>query len=768
MVTLPCYAMRHARRFRSALAIWAVLTTSLGFYVTLLYMISEQHSPPPGQDPGPARWDQPGKQLGLHPTAVVLSAPWLRVVLEASGPAQNLGYRSIEVTDPDPNRKPAAAPLQPEHALFSVELSGGTVLDSDMFEQTAVRQPSTGLVEVTMTSSQHGLEAVWRCELSSTGRYGRATVTISAGPTPLAAPTVEISGRNGAGSAWRLYTLRVPGPAATAAGARATGTVQGCPVVFDSAGLYWGTEHPMSNATVTLADPGGVASFMPLYGRELAARPLTVAAGFGGFRTGQLRRDFMRYLEASRPTRWRQWLHYNSWYQLRRPGGSESQTLVAGAEDELNAENLLRVAGEYKKNLLAAAPELRFRGFLLDDGWDDYTTLWKVHSGFPGGFRTVSDQLEGMGLGGIGVWLSPWGGYNVARSKRMEYGQAEGFEINKNGFSLAGPKYFDRFLETCSEFVRVHGARFFKFDGIAGGFVTSGPPPEFASDVFGLFELIRKLREIDPELFINLTVGTWPSPYFLFFADSIWRGDADTGGWGRGRKKQRWITYRDMTVHKLVVSRSELYPITSLMLHGIVLGDVDGFATQVGFESKLQQELRLWDWSCEVWSFFATGTNLQELYLTPRLMDRRLWAVVTAAASWAAATAEVLQDNHWIGGSPGADEVYGYAGWDEVKKRGVISVRNPQSKTARFKITPCSHLELPPSPGQRWSCSARLRWGEPNPEHLADSTLRINLELPLLAGDTLRADTNPGDDAGWELRLAPHQLVIYELSCALG
>ena len=44
----------------------------------------------------------------------------------------------------------------------------------------------------------------------------------------------------------------------------------------------------------------------------------------------------------------------------------------------------------------------------------------------------------------------------------------------------------------------------------------------------------------------------------------------DTGGWGGGRKKQRWITYRDMTVHKLVVSRSELYPLNSLMLHGIV------------------------------------------------------------------------------------------------------------------------------------------------------------------------------------------------------
>ena len=64
-----------------------------------------------------------------------------------------------------------------------------------------------------------------------------------------------------------------------------------------------------------------------------------------------------------------------------------------------------------------------------------------------------------------GVWLSPWGGYSYARGQRMIYGHRNGFETNKNGFSLAGPKYFKRFLETCSEFISVHGARFFKFDG---------------------------------------------------------------------------------------------------------------------------------------------------------------------------------------------------------------------------------------------------------------------------------------------------------------
>jgi hypothetical protein len=37
-------------------------------------------------------------------------------------------------------------------------------------------------------------------------------------------------------------------------------------------------------------------------------------------------------------------------------------------EDELNAPNLLRVATAYKDELLSRAPDLRFQGFLLDDG----------------------------------------------------------------------------------------------------------------------------------------------------------------------------------------------------------------------------------------------------------------------------------------------------------------------------------------------------------------------------------------------------------------
>jgi len=57
--------------------------------------------------------------------------------------------------------------------------------------------------------------------------------------------------------------------------------------------------------------------------------------------------------------------------------------------------------------------------------------------------------------------------------------------------------------------------------------------------------LIGRLREQEPNLFINLTTGTLPSPFWLRYADSIWRGGGDHDFDGVGSWRQKWITYRD-------------------------------------------------------------------------------------------------------------------------------------------------------------------------------------------------------------------------------
>lgn len=417
-------------------------------------------------------------------------------------------------------------------ALFSVGFTSTSdqapyILSSNDFEIENVERPRPQSLVLHMKWTDYHIAASWRCTIDK----GIATVAldIQSDVAPLEVPHENSHELSHTVDFVDLFTV----PTSTAH--RVAGSVQGCPMVFDTLQLWFGIEHPMSNISSAWVQ-GQVTARMPLYGRGLDKYPVALTAAFGAYKGNQLRRTFSNYLETIRAQKWRQWLHYNSWYQLRR---AERMKDVSGfrKEDEMTEENVRRVMSEFRENLIEPANIDGFRGFLLDDGWDNYDTLWEVDTKeFPNGFRSLVKYAAQSRLGSIGVWLSPWGGYEQPRVHRERYGRKQGFETNKNGFSLAGPKYFNRFLRTAADFVKNEGVTFFKFDGIAGGFVTSGPPREFVGDVFGLFELVKRLRQLKDGLFINLTVGTWPSPYLLTVADSIWRGDLDTGGWGHGSR----------------------------------------------------------------------------------------------------------------------------------------------------------------------------------------------------------------------------------------
>ena len=96
----------------------------------------------------------------------------------------------------------------------------------------------------------------------------------------------------------------------------------------------------------------------------------------------------------------------------------------------------------------------------------------------------------------------------------------------------------------------------------------------FDSDFAAAIYLIGELRALKPDLYINLTTGTYPSPFWLRYADSIWRGGEDHDFLGVGPKREQWITYRDADTYEHVVLRGPLYPLNSLMLHGIIYAKI--------------------------------------------------------------------------------------------------------------------------------------------------------------------------------------------------
>ena len=91
---------------------------------------------------------------------------------------------------------------------------------------------------------------------------------------------------------------------------------------------------------------------------------------------------------------------------------------------------------------------VRLQCFLWDDGWDDPTTLWQVDKqNFPRGFAPLVEAAKKY-HSRLGVWMSPWGGYGDTKTKRVEQGRKQGFETVGPNFSMAGPNYYRRFLET--------------------------------------------------------------------------------------------------------------------------------------------------------------------------------------------------------------------------------------------------------------------------------------------------------------------------------
>jgi hypothetical protein len=279
--------------------------------------------------------------------------------------------------------------------------------------------------------------------------------------------------------------------------------------------------------------------------------------------------------------------------------------------------------------------------------------------------------------------MSPWGGYGKPKQQRVAAGRAAGFETVQNGFALSGPKYYAAFRDTCFKFLRDYGVNQFKFDG-TGNADRVVPGSSFDSDFAAAIHLIGELRALKPDLYINLTTGTYPSPFWLRYADSIWRGGEDHEFLGVGPKREQWITYRDADTYEHIVLLGPLYPLNSLMLHGMIYAR----------HAKNLDTDPQGDFKNEVRDYFGNGTQLQEMYITPSLLSTDNWDTLAEAAAWSRANADVLVDTHWIGGDPALLEVYGWASWSP--KKAILVLRNPSDKPQEIALNVAKAFELPP------------------------------------------------------------------------
>jgi hypothetical protein len=528
--------------------------------------------------------------------------------------------------------------LSGQPTVTRIELKPGTARVADGI---------SGMKITANLVSANGLVVHWNAELRDGSSYVRQSIQLEN-----KAKTVPLYGVE-------MQDVKLPD-------ARTVGLCPGSPVV--GAGLFLGVEMPGSQNDID-ADGARIG-----FGCMLEISPVQsyeFGSVTGVFATGQLRRSFLFYIERERARRSSPFLHYNDWYDL---GYS------------VTAPKLIDAATRFD-NELVKKRGVPVMSYLIDDGWDDPAkALWTENPvTFPQGFAGVKSKMHAMNSH-MSVWISPLGGYGGA-DERTADARKMGLIPPNGKLDFSYPAYKAWFQNRCLQLMREDGVNAFKWDK-AG----DGVSPHFMA----LLDIAENLRKANPNLFINVTVGTWPSPFWLNHIDSTWRnGSADVGWAGKGDDREKWLTYRDGYCHRLFVEAAPLYPLNSVMHHGIVNGRFFQGKRVGATGPHLKNEAR---------SYFANGTSLQELYITPSMMTAEAWDEVADAAKWAHRNADVLVDSHWVGGDPLKLEPYGYAAWSPQK--GTLMVRNPDDGPREIDLDAATVFDLPATAARRYSLTS--------------------------------------------------------------
>ncbi len=610
----------------------------------------------PGMTPGAAKAEQAATKLTLK--NAVISADWTAadgVLAPDTLTGQSQAGRPLfKLKTSEGELDSSAFKLVGAPKLVSVPAKPGAPRACDRFAGKAF--------VAKLRHEASGLTVDWRALLRDGSNYVRQEFIISGTkPTELASLTLQ---------------------SVSVTGAKQAGTVPGSPVTAGD--LFFGTELPMTkNAVNGEGFTSGFECKLPV--KPGASFSFGTVAGISP--AGQMRRGFQYYLERERARAATPFLHFNGWYDM---GTNVTEANLAKAITGFG-EELVKKRG------------VKLDSFVLDDGWDDSrTTFWGFDKKkLPNGLKPSRDLAAKYGSR-LGIWISPLGGYGEA-PMRIENARKLGVvEQDSKNLNLAFEPYYNWYRDKSLELMRKEGANYFKWDK-AG----DGVSPHFMA----LLRIARELHAADPELYMNVTVGTWPSPFWLNHIDCTWHGGADVFWEGKGDIRERWITYRDNSNFNSVQKRGPLYPLNSIMLHGVVLGRHYQAKDVSSAGNDLKNEVR---------SFFATGTMMQELYLTPDMMSQTGWDLVAESAKWARLNAPTLADAHIFGGQPakhlgrvkdadgkpmnGPDgrelhnydvNPYGYASWSS--KKSIIMVRNPDEKPRDLTFDVAAALELPES-----------------------------------------------------------------------
>ncbi|HLX12186.1 MAG TPA: hypothetical protein VKS81_05185, partial [Bacteroidota bacterium] len=199
---------------------------------------------------------------------------------------------------------------------------------------------------------------------------------------------------------------------------------------------------------------------------------------------------------------------------------------------------------------------------------------------------------------------------------------------------------------------------------------------------------VQAVRAKDPKIFLNITSGTWLSPWWVKYANTIWMQGADYGYADVPSISPRdaAITYRDFVLYDDFHNQNQWFPISNLMTHGIIKGNLEMLG---GKEEPLDK------FTNEVLLYFARGVAMWELYISPDILNDGEWDALGQAMQWARDRFPTLTSTEMIGGDPTKGQTYGYVHYNGT--HGVIAVRNPLITENSLRVPLASSLGLDPN-----------------------------------------------------------------------
>ncbi|MGC8595549.1 MAG: hypothetical protein ACP5MI_08095 [Candidatus Kryptoniota bacterium] len=448
----------------------------------------------------------------------------------------------------------------------------------------------------------------------------------------------------------------------------------GQPVFFND--IFLGLEYPTAENVISGSELriGYVVGKTVVHNQYLTHKAIIGCS----LSKATLESTFMKYIKTIEPNEVRPYLLYNSWYDLRNPAIAGNDSIGI-----MNEANVLRTITSFKKELYDKY-QISLDAFVLDDGWDKYESFWGIDSSrFPEGFNSIVDSLKSIKTK-LGLWASPFGGYSN-RDLRVNWGSKHGFETTGNFYCLAGTKYDSSFRNIMTHYAQEYQIGYFKWDGflLACNESNHGHLPGIYSreaSVEAYINSMKSVRAVNPGIYLNITSGTWLSPWWLKYANCIWMQGEDYGyqeNIPSVTERDKAITYKDVILWNNFQKQHLLFPMANLMTHGIIKGRFN----MLGGANESYQSF-----ANEVMMYFGRGVSMWELYITPDKLSADEWKSIASAVKWARKNEDVLNTTRMILGNPEKRQPYGYLHVNDNK--AIFLLRNPyvEKKDVSVKV----------------------------------------------------------------------------------